>query len=80
MRQVQFSDVDWDKVIFCSDCKKFYDFATGEHIDVPYESMPAEAAIQLMLMRNGSLLKHPKMKGVNARKPRRNKRGFGKRD
>jgi hypothetical protein len=49
-------------IYLCSCCLSFYNELTGKHVDVPYSEMPADLAVELMIQRNGMLLKHPKTK------------------
>lgn len=53
-----------DDIYFCDCCAQFYDCVTHKVVDVKYDEMPAEVALNLMCYRQllASFIKKPKHK------------------
>lgn len=77
MRCVSYSQVNFNWVEFCPCCGYFFDTRNGEYLDISYESMPAEFAIQVMVFRQGVLKRHPPTQTNHQRNKKKKKKGFG---
>lgn len=76
MKSIDYVDVDWKNTSYCQGCNLFVDDKTNTHFDVPYHSMPAEMALQIMTLRHGLLKRHPPTDTDHQRKRKRPKKGF----
>lgn len=65
-----------DDIYYCPCCGLFYDIKTHSEVQVPFEELPIEFAIQVMTDRQ----KAGQGKHKSRRKPKRSTKGFGRTD